>query len=71
MGSKFHVSQWKTYFSQFIDEILKFKEMEYFIPHVKFEMWPALCKFPIFFSTEKLKLGNNFLNSYIHSKLEL
>ena len=26
----------------------------------KFEMWPALCKFPILFSTVKLKLEYNF-----------
>ena len=24
--------------------------MEYLIHHVKFEIWPALCKFPILFS---------------------
>ena len=60
MDSKFHFSQWKTYFSQFIDEILKFEGMEYLIHHVKFEMLPALCKFPILFSTKKLKLGHKF-----------
>ena len=56
MGSKFHFSKWKTYLSQFIDEILKFGEMEYLIHRGKFEIWPALCKFPFLFSTEKIKL---------------
>ena len=46
--------------SQFIDEILKFEEMEYLIHHVKFEMWPALCKFSFLFWTEKLELGHKF-----------
>ena len=33
--------------------------MEYLIHYVKFEIWPALCKFPISFSTGKLKLRDN------------
>ena len=40
MGSKFHLSKWKTYFSQFIDKFLKIEEAEYLIHYVK--MWPAL-----------------------------
>ena len=38
VDSKFHFSQWKTYFSQFTDEFLKFEETEYLIHHVKSEM---------------------------------
>ena len=38
-----------------IDNFLKFEKMEYLIHHVKAEMWPAMCKFPIFFSAVKLK----------------
>ena len=51
MSSKFHLSKWKTYFSQFIDKFLKIEEVEYLIHYVKFKMWPALlilCKFPTF-----------------------
>ena len=33
--------------------------MECFIHHDKFAMWSALCKFPMLFSTVKLKLGHN------------
>ena len=42
MSSKFHLSKWKTYFSQFIDKFLKTEEVEYLIHYVKFKMWPAL-----------------------------
>ena len=35
MGSKFHYFQWKTNFSQFIEKLLKFEEMEYLIHHFK------------------------------------
>ena len=40
VGSKFHFSQWKINFSQFIfiDKYLKSKEIEYFIHYIKFEM---------------------------------
>ena len=54
MSSKFHLSKWKTYFSQFIDKFLKIDEVEYLIHYVKFKMWPglfyvnSLC-FPKFF----------------------
>ena len=43
MGSKFHFSQWKSYFSQFIliDKYLKFKEIEYLIYYFKFKMCPV------------------------------
>ena len=42
MSSKFHLSKSKTYFSQFIDKLLKIEEVEYLIHNVKFNMWPAL-----------------------------
>ena len=42
MSSKFHLSKWKTYFSQFIDKYLKIQEVEYLIHYVKFKMWPTL-----------------------------
>ena len=54
MSSKFHLSKWKAYFLQFIDKFFKIEELEYLIPYVKFNMWPALfyanflC-FPIIF----------------------
>ena len=51
VSSKFYLSKWKTYFSQFIDKFLKIEEVEYLIHYVKFKMWPALlilCKFPTF-----------------------
>ena len=38
MSSKFHLSKWKTYFSQFIDKFLKIEEVEYLIHYVKFNM---------------------------------
>ena len=60
VDSKFYFSQLKTYISQFIDKFLKFEEIESGIHHVKIEIGPALCKFPILFSTVKLKLGHNF-----------
>ena len=31
MSPKFHLSKWKTYFSQFIDKYLKIEEVEYLI----------------------------------------
>ena len=34
--------------------------MEHLIHHVKFEMWAALCKFPILFSAVRPKLGHDF-----------
>ena len=71
MGSKLYFSQLKSYFSQFIDKLLKFEEMEYLINNVKVEIWPALCKFPILFSTVKLNLDITFPNSSIDSKLGL
>ena len=42
MSSKFYLSKWKTYFSQFIDKFLKIEEVEYLIYYVKFKMWPVL-----------------------------
>ena len=39
-------------------------EMKYLIHHVKSEMCPALCKFPILFSTMRLKLGHKVPNSF-------
>ena len=41
------------------DKSLKFEVTEYLIHHVKVEMWPALCKFPILFSAMKFKLRHN------------
>ena len=38
VSSKFHLSKWKTYFSQFIDKFLKIEEVEYIIHYVKFKM---------------------------------
>ena len=42
MCSKFHLSKWKTYFSQFIDTFLKIEEVEYQIHYIKLKMWPPL-----------------------------
>ena len=44
VSSKLPFSQWKIHFSQFIfiDEYIKFKEIEYFSHYFKFEMWRAL-----------------------------
>ena len=42
MSWKLHLSERKTYFSQFIDKFLKIEEVEYLIHYVKFKMWPAL-----------------------------
>ena len=38
VSSKFHLSKWKTYFSQFIDKFLKIEKVEYLIHYVKFKM---------------------------------
>ena len=38
MSSKFHLSKWKTHFSQFIDKLFKIEEVEYLIHYVKFNM---------------------------------
>ena len=38
MSTEFHLSKWKTYFSQFIDNILQIEEVEYLIHYVKFKM---------------------------------
>ena len=35
MGTKFHFSQWKTYFSQFVDKFLKFELMKFLIHYRK------------------------------------
>ena len=45
----------ETHFTQFINKFLKFEEMEYLIPYVKVEMWPALYEFPILFPAAKFK----------------
>ena len=37
-NSKFHLSKWKTYFSQFIDKFLKIEEVEYLMRYVKLKM---------------------------------
>ena len=63
ISSRFKIpfSQRKTYLSQFVDNFLKFEET--------FEMWPALCKFSILFSTGKLRLGHIFSLCTLDSKL--
>ena len=38
MSSKFHLSKWKTYFSEFTDMFLKTWEEECLIHYVKFKM---------------------------------
>ena len=45
MRSKFHLSKWETYFSQFIDKYLKIEEVEYLI-HYGTSL--ILCKFSLF-----------------------
>ena len=42
MSTKFHLSKWKTYFSQVIDNFLKIEKVEYLSYYVKLKMWPAL-----------------------------
>ena len=60
MSNGFKVSFFPNgkHFNQFIEKF--FEEMKYRIHHVKFEIWPALCKFSILFSAVKVKLGHNF-----------
>ena len=43
MSAKFHFPQWNVHFFKFffIDKYLKFKEIDYFIHYIKFEMWLA------------------------------
>ena len=69
MGSKFHFSQWKIHFSQFIfiDKYLKFTEIEYFIHYL---MWPVL----FYVNSHYFQQWNSnwhmvFLNSSLDSKL--
>ena len=38
MSSKFYLSKWKTYVSQFIDKFLKIERVEYLIHYVKFKV---------------------------------
>ena len=62
MSSKFYLSKWKTYFSQFIEKFLKIEEVEYLILYVKFKMWQvifyvnSLC-FPNRLKTEILNVA--------------
>ena len=42
IDSKFHFSHWKTYFSPFIDKVLKFEEIYYLIHYIKYKMRLAL-----------------------------
>ena len=35
MSSEFHLSNWKTYFSQFIDKFLKNEKVVYLLPYIK------------------------------------
>ena len=69
MGSKFHFSQWKIHFSQFIfiDKYLKSTEIEYFIHYL---MWPVL----FYVNSHYFQQWNSnwhmvFLNSSLDSKL--
>ena len=41
------------------DKFLTFEEIEYVIHHVKVELCPALCKFPILFSAMQFQLKHN------------
>ena len=50
MNSKFRLSKWKTYFSQFIDKFFKIEEVEYLIDYVKFNMGPTLFYVKFLFS---------------------
>ena len=59
----------ETNFTQFINKFLKFEEMEYLIPYVKVEMWPALYEFPILFSAAKFKLRHNFSQFIVRFKI--
>ena len=47
------------------------KQNVYLTRHVKFEMWAALCKFPILLSTVKLNWDTTFPDSLKDSKLGL
>ena len=57
-------------FSQFIDKFLKFEVMEYLIHCVLNRSSLISCKLLALYSTLKLRLGPNFHNSSIDSKLE-
>ena len=59
-GFKNSLFPMETNFTQFINNFLKIEEMEYLIHHVNVEMWPALCKLPILFTTVKFKFGHHF-----------
>ena len=39
MNSKFHLSKWKTYFSQFTDTFWKIEEVEYLIHYAKIKVF--------------------------------
>ena len=74
VGSKFHFSQWKINFSQFIfiDKYLKSKEIEYFIHYIKFEMWLVLFYVNSFFlSAVELKLGHSVFQFILRFKMEI
>ena len=42
------------------DRFVNFEEMEFLIHHVKVEMCPVLCKFPILISAIKFKVRQKF-----------
>ena len=74
VASKFHFSQWKINFSQFIfiDKHLKSKEIEYFIHCIKFEMRLVLLYVKSFFlSTVELKLRHSLFKFILRFKLEI
>ena len=52
MSSKFYLSKWKTYFSQFIDKFLRIEEMEYLIHYVNLKCdLPYFMQIPFVFPT--------------------
>ena len=68
MGLKYHFSQWKIYFSQFIfiDKYLIFKEIEYFIHYIKFTLFYVNSLY--FFMNVNLGCASNFFT--IHKRVE-
>ena len=71
IGSKFHFTQWKTYFSQFIDKFLKTEVMNCLIHYVLNVIRIILYKLTNLFSTVKLKLGPNFSQFNYRFKIEI
>ena len=73
VGLKFHFSQWKINFSQFIfiDKYLKSKEIEYFIHDIKSERWLVLFYVHSYFLlTVELKFGHSIFRFILRFKME-